>query len=98
MVCADWLLSFAPQSDMVSIDQQPILAQIITQADQQPTQSIDIIGYAADTQEKNLADERAATVANLCLSNGIARDRLLLQTELNWQQRNSVRITMKLPS
>lgn len=90
-----WVVTFAQGQEMLSKKQEPIVLQLIEHLDKSPNSLVEIIGYSSLHTSPQLAHQRAATVANLCLMHGIERKRLTITTVPSMPAEQRVRIVTR---
>lgn len=83
---------FNPSEDMVSRAQLSQVQKIVQLADENPTKSLVITGFYKN-QDK-IAREQMNTIANLALSNGIARSRICQETVRDPAKINIVEVSI----
>lgn len=83
---------FHPSEDMVSCSQLSQVQKIVLLADENPNKSLVITGFFKN--QDTIARHRMQTVANLALSNGIARSRIRQQTVRDPAKINVVEVSI----
>lgn len=83
---------FEPERDMIDRSQSQKVQAMIKLADQYPESSLNIIGFYKN--QASIAHDRVDTVANLALSNGIARSRICQKVMQDHAKFNTVEVSI----